>query len=159
MAASVAEQIAAHLKAVYFGGNWTSVNLKDQLADVTWEQATCRVGSFHTLVAQVYHMNYFVAAVLKVLRGGPLDSHDKFSFDHPPIGSQEDWQRMLEKVWSEVEEAARLIEQLPDKRLAEDFVDGKYGNYYRNLQGVVEHCHYHLGQLVLTKKMLADRSS
>ena len=28
-------QIAKQLKAVYFGGNWTWVNLKENLADVT----------------------------------------------------------------------------------------------------------------------------
>ncbi|MEJ7829346.1 MAG: hypothetical protein WKF91_14145 [Segetibacter sp.] len=32
-------QIAKQFRDVYFGGNWTSVNLKENLADVTWQQA------------------------------------------------------------------------------------------------------------------------
>ena len=31
-------QIAKHFREVYFGGNWTSSNLKDNLADVDWQQ-------------------------------------------------------------------------------------------------------------------------
>ena len=31
-------QIAKHFNDVHFGGNWTSVNLKETLADVTWQQ-------------------------------------------------------------------------------------------------------------------------
>ncbi len=47
-----------------------------------------------------------------------------------------------------------LIAQLPEGKLWEDFADKKYGSYYRNLQGIIEHTHYHLGQIVLIKKML-----
>jgi hypothetical protein len=46
------------------------------------------------------------------------------------------------------------VEQLPEARLWDDFSNGKYGNYYRNITGIIEHLHYHLGQIVLIKKML-----
>jgi hypothetical protein len=81
-------QIANHFRAVYFGGNWTSVNLKDSLADVTWQQATTKVYSFNTIATLVYHTNYYISAVSKVLQGEPLNAHDKYSFDHPPILSR-----------------------------------------------------------------------
>ncbi len=151
---NVTAQIAKHLRDVCFGGNWTSSNLKDNLADVTWQQATTQVYSFNTIATLVYHMSYFISAVSKVLQGGPLDAKDKYSFDHPPIRSREDWEKMLERVWMDAEHFAGLIEQLPDSRLWEDFSDNKYGNYYRNLHGIIEHIHYHLGQIVLIKKML-----
>lgn len=146
--------IAKHLRDVYFGGNWTWSSLKEHLADVTWQQATTKVYSFNTIVALVYHINYFVSAATKVLQGGPLDAHDKYSFDHPPIQSQEDWEKMLDKTWADAEHFAHLIEQLPESKLGETFMDEKYGNYYRNLCGIIEHVHYHLGQIVLIKKML-----
>lgn len=99
-------------------------------------------------------MNYFVSAVLKVMQGGPLDAKDKYSFDHPPIQSQADWEKLLEKTWSDAEALAGLIEQLPESKLEETFVDEKYGSYYRNLLGIIEHIHYHLGQIVVIKKIL-----
>lgn len=151
-------QIARQLRAVYFGGNWTSVNLKETLAGVTWQQATTKVYSFNTIATLVYHTNYYISAVSRVLQGEPINAHDKYSFDHPPIRSQEDWENLLATTWQDAESFASLIERFPASRLDETFVDEKYGNYYRNLHGIIEHTHYHLGQIVLLKKMLAQPS-
>jgi hypothetical protein len=147
-------QIARHLREIHFGGNWTYSNLKDHLKDVTWQQASRQVYSFNTIAALTHHMNYFVSAALKVLQGGPLDAKDKYSFDHPPIQSQEDWEKLLNKTWTDAENIARLIEQLPESKLWEIFSEEKYGNYYRNIHGIIEHIHYHLGQIVLIKKII-----
>lgn len=147
-------RIAQHLRHVHFGGNWTCSNLKDQLADVTWEQAVTKAHSFNTIAALVFHIHYYVDTILGVLRGGPLDAHDRFSFDHPPVQSQEDWDRMVNKALSDAEHLAALIEQLPDSILPEDFTDSKYGSYFRNLHGMIEHTHYHLGQIALIKKLV-----
>jgi uncharacterized damage-inducible protein DinB len=146
-------QIAKQLRDVYFGGNWTGVNLKGTLADISREQATARIYSFNTIAALVFHMNYYVGAILRVLQGGPLDAHDQQSFDHPPVLSDKDWEELLIKTWLDAESLIHQIEQLPDQKLWDDFSDKKYGNYYRNLHGVIEHNHYHLGQIVLIKKM------
>ena len=153
-----AQTIALHLRQLHFGGNWTSVNLKDSLADVTWEMATKRVASFHSIATLVFHINYYVGATIQVLQGGPLDAKDKFSFDAPSINSADDWQRLLEKSWADAEELATLIEALPDEVLSEPFVDPKYGTYYRCLQGPVEHGHYHLGQIAMLKTWLRDHT-
>ena len=149
-------QIAKHFREVHFGGNWTSVNLKNTLADVTWQQAVTQVYSLNTIATLVYHTNYYVSAVSKVLQGEPLDAKDKFSFEHPPIQSQGDWQNLVDKTFSDAENFATLIEQLPESKLGEVFVDEKYGTYYRNLHGIIEHTHYHLGQIVLIKKILSQ---
>ena len=149
------EQIAKHLRDVHFGGNWTASCLRDKLSDVTWQQATTPVDSFHTIAALVYHMNYFVSATLKVLQGGPLDASERDSFDHPPIASHEDWTQLLEQTWTDAENLAAAIERMPESQLWEDFVDARYGNYYRCLHGPIEHCHYHLGQIAFIKTILA----
>jgi len=149
-------QIAKHFREVHFGGNWTSSNLKDHLADVTWQQATTQVYAINPIATLVYHMNYYVSAVLKVLQGASLDAKDKYSFDHSPILSQKDWEKLLNKTWTDAENFASLVEQLPESKLWEAFSDEKYGNYYRNFHGIIEHTHYHLGQIVLIKKILLE---
>ena len=150
-------QLAKHFREVHFGGNWTSVNLKQTLEGVTWEQATTKIHSFNTIVALVYHINYYVSAILNVLRGHPLNASDKYSFDHPQILSQDDWQKLLDKTWADAETFGSLVEKLPDSKLDEIFADAKYGNYYRNFLGVIEHTHYHLGQIVIIKKLLSSK--
>ncbi len=151
-------QIAKHMNDVFFGGNWTTSNLKDNLKGVSWQQATTKVYTFNTIATLVYHISYYVEAVTKVLEGEPLNAKDEFSFSHPPIQSQEDWEQLLNKIWKDVERFVKLIEKLPDSILGENFTDKKYGTYFRNLNGIIEHTHYHLGQIVIIKKILLQES-
>ncbi|MDF7811919.1 hypothetical protein [Hymenobacter sp. YC55] len=148
------EQIAKQFREVYFGGNWTAVNLKESLADVSWQQALTKVDSFNTIAALVYHTTYYVSAVLQVLQGKTLEAKDAYSFNHPPIRAQQDWESLLDKTWTDAELFAGWVERLPENKLWEDFSDKKYGTYYRNIHGIIEHTHYHLGQIILIKKML-----
>ena len=64
----------------------------------------------------------------------------------------------MARVFDETERFAAQIETLDDEKLFENFDDPKYGNYFRNLMGIVEHAHYHLGQIVLLKKLIAVKS-
>lgn len=148
-------ETAKHFRDVHFGGNWTSVSLKETLADVSWQQAVTKVHSFNTIAVLVYHTNYYVSAVLKVLQGEALNASDTFSFDLPPIQSDTDWKNLLNKTWADAERFASLLEQLPESRFGEVFTDKKYGTYYRNMHGIIEHIHYHLGQIVVIKKLIA----
>lgn len=148
------KQIAKHLNEVYNGGNWTWVNLHDTLKDVTWQQATAKVQDMNTIAVLTYHMGYYVAAILNVLRGNPLDSKDELSFNHPPINSEADWQAMCNTIGDNWQALVAAIEQLPDEKLEEYFTQEKYGIYYRNLHGLIEHTHYHMGQIVIIKKLL-----
>ncbi|MBC8984337.1 DUF1572 domain-containing protein [Pedobacter sp. N36a] len=150
-------QIAKHFRDVHFGGNWTTVNLKDTLADVNWQQATTKVCDLNTIAVLVFHTNYYVAAVLKVLEGGVLDASDELSFDGPAINSEAGWQELVTKALRDAELFALEIAQLNEAQLFEDFVAAKYGNYFRNFHGIIEHTHYHLGQITLIKKILNSK--
>ena len=148
-------QIANRFREVLLNGTWVAnTNFKDQLSDVTWEQAIKKVGTFNTLAALTFHIDYYIAGILNVLEGGSLDIRDRYSFDLPPIESQEDWEKLLGKIWSDAEKFASMVEQMPEERLNEVFVDEKYGTYQRNIDGMIEHSYYHLGQVVLIKKMI-----
>ena len=59
--------LARHFREVHFGGNWTESSLKEVLFDVTNSEAITKVDSFNSIAALVYHMNYFVEAILHVL--------------------------------------------------------------------------------------------
>lgn len=156
---NLSAHIAKHMREVHFGGNWTSSNLKDQLADVTWQEATTQVYTFNTIAVLVFHMNYYVHAVIRVLQGEGLEANDKYSFDLPPLRSEEDWQHLKDKALAEAETLALLIEQMPEEKIWEPVAEEKYGIFYRNLHGIIEHCHYHLGQVALIKKMVRQTAA
>ena len=148
------QQLAKHFREVHSGGNWTWSNLQENLKDVTWEEAVTKVQGFNTIAALAYHIHYFVAVALKVLQGGPLIGKDSESFDHPPVESEKDWQQLLGKMWADAQSFADALEKLLDEKLFETFGQEKYGTYYRNMLGIIEHSHYHLGQIALIKKMV-----
>ena len=148
-------QLAKHLRDVYFGGNWTVTHLKSALKGITWQQATTKVYDFNTIATLTFHIHYFVGVASKVLDEGVLEGNDKLSFNHPPINSQQDWDTFLEQVFTAAEKFSTLIAKLPDDKLSNDFTDEKYGSYFRNILGIIEHTHYHLGQIALLKKLVS----
>jgi hypothetical protein len=154
---NASQQLAKHLRDVYIGGNWTSVNLKDTLAGITWQQATSKVYELNTIAALVFHINYYVDAILMVLKGSPLKASDKYSFDVKQINSEEEWKQLVQYVFTQAEMLATLVEQLEEQKLYELFADEKYGTYFRNILGLIEHTHYHLGQISLIKKILVNK--
>ena len=149
-----AQHLAKHLREVYFGKNWTWVNLQETLEGVTLEQAKTKVKDLNTILALTYHIHYYLMGQMKVLKGGPLEINDKYAFDHPNLDTDDEWQAYLNSLWKEMEEYAQIVEALSEEKLNETFVEEKYGTYYRNIQGAVEHAHYHLGQIVLLKKLI-----
>jgi hypothetical protein len=151
------KQIASDLRKFYFGGNWTAVSMKESIEDVDWRITTQEVYGLNSIATLVYHVNYYIAANIKVLEGGPLEAKDQYSFSHPPIASKADWNSFTDQIYEQAEHFATLIEKMPENNLWEDFTDPKYGTYYRNFQGIIEHCHYHLGQIVLLKKIIRQQ--
>ena len=73
--------------------------------------------------------------------------------------SEEDWQKLINKTFSEAEQFAALIGQLSEDKFAAIFAEEKYGTYHRNLLGIIEHTHYHLGQIVIIKKIVLSHQN
>lgn len=151
-------KIANRFREVILNGTWiANTNFKAQLHDLDWKTATTKYDSLNTIAALAQHIHYYINGVKNVFKGGTLDIKDQFSFDFPPIQSQQEWDDFLLKFWNDAEEFASLVEQMPDEKLNEDFVNPKYGTYLRNIDGMIEHCYYHLGQISLIKKLLNNK--
>lgn len=154
---SITAHISKQLQEVHYGKNWSWSNLKEVLEDVDWKKATTKVYELNTILALVYHINYYIDAVTDVLEGKPLTAKDKYSFDHPPINSQKEWKEFLNSCYEKANKFAALLEKFPEERLFEDMDDPKYGSYYRNFHGIIEHAHYHLGQIAILKKIINSK--
>lgn len=149
-------QLAGRFREVLLDGFWiANTNFKDQLSEVNWEMATKKIGSLNTIAMLTFHIDYYIAGLINVFEGGPLEIKDKYSFDLPPLESPEQWEHLKNKLWKDAERFAALLEQMPDSKMNEGFVDEKYGTYLRNIDGMIEHCYYHLGQITLIKKLLS----
>lgn len=148
-------EIAKRFKEVILNGTWiANTNYKHQLTGLNWKIATTKFNSLNTIADLAQHIHYYINGVKNVFKGGSLDIKDKYSFDFLPIQSQSEWENFLTRFWNDAEEFALLIEQMPEEKLKETFVDEKYGSYQRNIDGMIEHSYYHLGQIVMIKKIL-----
>ncbi|KAF9658481.1 DUF1572 domain-containing protein [Tenacibaculum mesophilum] len=149
------EYLTNRLKEVFTEGKWiVGTNFKEQIFDLNWKDAIHKVEDFNTIADLTFHIHYYIAGVAKVLEGGTLDIKDKFSFDSPPINSEQDWRNLVQTFCSDSEKFIRLVENMTDEKLKDSFVDEKYGTYYRNIDVMIEHTYYHLGQIILIKKRI-----
>lgn len=149
------ELLANRFREVILNGTWISnTNYKDQLDNLDWEIALSKYDTLNTISALAQHVHYYVHGIKNVFTGGSLEIRDKFSFDFPEIESENQWKEFLTKFWTDAESLAKLIELLPPEKLNHVFADDDYGTYQRNIDGLIEHSYYHLGQIVLLQKIL-----
>ena len=147
--------LANRLREVYLSGKWiANTNYKEQIENLNWKQATQQVENLNTIALLIYHINYYLAGLLNVFNGGKLEIRDKYSFDAPLITSETDWKNLMTEFLLNSEEFASHVENMSDSHLDATFVDKKYGTYQKNIEGVIEHSYYHLGQISLINKMI-----
>ena len=110
--------LAGQLRQVFFGGNWTGANVQDTLQDITFEQATTKVTfTDNTILVLTYHIRYYLKATAVVLEGGPLDAHDKYSFDAPSLSDEAAWVAFRQLVLDQATHFAKLVEKCSGKLL------------------------------------------
>jgi len=152
--------LANRLDEVLLNGLWiANTNFKSEIESVTWKQATHKIGSLNTIASLTFHVNYYIAGIINVFKGGELEIRDKYSFNLPPIQSEDDWQKLISEFLLNAEAFVKEVTNLRDSTLDEPFVDEKYGTSLRNIEGVIEHSYYHLGQIVLIKKMISENAN
>ena len=147
--------IANRIREVLLSGTWiANTNYQHQLSTVSWQQATHKVDGLNTIAALTFHVNYYLVGLLNVFNGGKLNISDSLSFTMPPINSQADWHHLTNELLSNAEKFAQAVERMDDHTLHLPFVEQKYGTNLRNIEAIIEHSYYHLGQISLLHKMV-----
>ncbi len=150
--------LANRLREVLLNGRWiANTNYKEQLLSVDWQQAIQKVDNLNTIAALTYHINYYLAGLLSAFENGKLEISDKYSFDLPQIKSETDWDNLVTDFLSNSEKFSAKVEQMDDSVFDQPFIDEKYGTFLRNIEGVIEHSYYHLGQISLINKLISQR--
>lgn len=152
---NTAQKTANRFREVLLSGKWiANTNIYEQISDLPLSQALKHVQGCNSIALLTFHLHYYIAGILQVFEGGTLDIRDKFSFDMPDLTEENQWENMKQKLWADAEKFASHVEKLSDEQLNSFFVDEKYGSYQRNIDAMIEHSYYHMGQIVLLKKIL-----
>ena len=156
----ITELIAQHITEVYDGGNWTDVNIKDTLADVGYQEATtATAASYNTIAALVHHISFYNDVVMQRLSGNDPVISEFNGFDMAAIRNEDDWIKLKERNKQSAQQLASAVREFPEEKIFELTVTG-HSTQYKMLHGITEHAHYHLGQIVLLKKLIrADKAS
>lgn len=148
-------QLANRSREVMLDGKWiANTNLQDQLQYVTLERAETQIANLNTIAKLTFHINYYIAGVLNVFEGGELEIRDKYSFDLPKMNTEQEWNDLKKDLFTNAKKFANHVEHMTDEQLDEVFVDKRYGDFRRNIEAMIEHSYYHLGQITLIKKLL-----
>lgn|SRR5690606_24979146 len=150
------QQLANRFREVLLNGTFiANTNYKDQLENLPLEIALKKVDDLNTISILAQHIHYYIKGVSSVFKGGALGIKDAYSFDFSPMTSETEWKDFLKTFFKDAEAFATLVEKIPENKLNDAFTDKKYGTYQRNIDAMIEHCYYHLGQIVLIKKLTA----
>lgn len=152
---NLSQELTNRLQEVLLNGKWVAgTNIKEQVSNLTWKDATTKIGELNTIADLLFHTNYYVEGVLHFFETGNLEIRDKYSFDYPKVTSEEDWKALLEKFEKASDKFIKKVSSLSNEELNQTFVKQEYGNYLRNINVIIEHCYYHFGQIVLIKKLI-----
>ena len=151
---STAKLIANRLQEVFLDGKWVSgTNFKEQFELVDWHLAIKKEEGFNSIADLAFHVGYYIAGVNEYLDTGELNIRDKYSFDYSPIQSEEEWFSLTRTFCENAEKLIQRVEKMSDEELNQDFAKKEYGSLYRNLDVQIEHAYYHLGQILILKKL------
>lgn len=149
------QQLANRFREVILHGTWiANTNWEMELSDVDFQMATLKYLSLNSIADLTFHITYYIKGINHFFKTGNLEIKDNLSFNRPEILSETDWQLLKTELFNQAELFAQHIESLPKETLESDFFDPKYGTYLRNIEGQIEHSYYHLGQVVIIKKLL-----
>lgn len=150
------ELIARHIIEVFEGGNWSDVNIKDTLRNVNFKEATTVTkASYNTIASLLYHTAFYNEIVRQRLQGINPHIDNSNGFDLPVVQNENDWIQLKQRCFQSSHDLAEAVLKLPEEKLMDLTVTG-HSSHYKTLHGVVEHAHYHLGQIVLLKKLIKN---
>jgi uncharacterized damage-inducible protein DinB len=157
------KRIADQLKRAYEGQAWHGPSLLEALSGVTAAQAIAQpIPNGHSIWQLVLHIAAWMDAVRERIENGPVA--EPTDGDWPPIAdvSEAGWQATLALLATRQQALLSVIENATDEQLhrrlgaAHDPVSASGYSMYYNLHGVIQHNLYHVGQIVLLKKLLQE---
>lgn len=150
----ITDLIAQHILEVHEGNNWTEVDLTDTLQGISVGHAQQILqASPNTIAALLHHITYWNRVMVQRTVGVSVILPETNGYDVSILKTEKDWRLLKEDNLRSAHELANAIRNFDEEKLLEPIIPG-YPTAYKNLQGSVEHVHYHLGQMVILKKLI-----
>lgn len=130
---------------------WHGPAVLEVLAEVSPEMAVTRIGESHSIIELVAHMTAWRNFVSEKLEGNTeFDLSESQNFPQAT-----NWKTVLADLKQSQQRLLNALTQMPDERLQEK-VPNRPFKFYTMLHGIIHHDLYHIGQIVLIKKSIAN---
>lgn len=148
--------LSERLEQVLLDGTWIAgTNWQDQLNKTDYLTAIKSVNELNSIATLCFHINYYISGLCHVLEGNPLNMSDKYSFDAPIINQESEWIARHALFIKNSDTFINHIKKCNNQFLTGSFVNPEYGSWQKNIEGFIEHAWYHLGQVVLIRRILS----
>lgn len=153
---SEAKRIAKLFFNQYNGMPWTEIRLKDILNGIDANKAAQKlVANANSIWQLVQHVLGWRENVLKKMQGDNFQSPDDNYLSVPSDTGANAWNNLLKELEENETQWEFFLETLKEEKLNAPYLPskGKFSNY-EVLHGLLHHEAYHLGQILILKKIL-----
>lgn len=146
-------RITELLRRAFDGEPWYGPSVMDVLSEVTLEETLNQLPESHTIAELVAHMIAWRTFVVKRLQGDPnYEIEQEESFRKIAAMTSDQWNELLQQLHQTQEELLQMLSKTSDEKL-NDVVAGREYTFDKMLHGIIHHDIYHIGQIVLLRKL------
>ena len=148
------KRISNLYQSIYNGNPWLEVNLANTLNDVTAEQAYRKINpNLNTIWEIVNHLIQWRRNILRRVQGETITTPDHNYFVPVLDPSEVAWHQSLQNLAKSQDQWNTFLTYFDDGDFEKIYINNNL-TYYEHIHGIIQHDVYHLGQIVLLKKLL-----
>jgi uncharacterized damage-inducible protein DinB len=148
------KRISNLYQSIYNGDPWLDVTLVNTLKDVTAEQAFRKINpNLNTIWEIVNHLIEWRKNILQRVQGKEIITPEYNYFISISDSSEEAWKETLAKLEKTQDQWNTFLTYFDDGDFEKIYINNNH-TYYEHIHGIIQHDVYHLGQIVILKKLV-----
>lgn len=148
------ERISALYQSVYNGNPWIDINIIDTLKSFTAKEAfTKSKPNVNSVWEIVNHMIQWRFNVVQRIQGKILTSPENNYFTPIIDNSEQAWKSILQDLDESQNLWITVLKNFDEAQFEKVYPNNNH-SYYEHIQGIIQHDLYHLGQIVILKKLV-----
>lgn len=135
------------------GEAWLDISLLPTVANIPAAEAAKNIYSLNSIWQIVFHITCWRETLLLRIKDRKPPVPENNFFEAIKVTSEEAWQDLLQRLEASQKALMELLEGKKDIDWDEQPSGGSFNNF-ELMQSILQHDAYHLGQIVLIKKVL-----
>ena len=154
------DRVEEQLRRVFEGGAWHGPSVLESLVGVSAEQAAGHpIAGAHSIWELVLHLVSDYELVLRRLAGDGRLLTPAEDWPACPAPTEENWRQTVQELTLLNQKLRQAVRDFPSERLDDPLVPEVPYTAYTQFIGVTQHNLYHLGQIALLKRAVAETTT